>query len=261
MDTLTSGLLIVGGSTIVSLSGMFLVRKHISRQTLEACHEVGGIILAIVGTLYAILVGLIVVNSQAKVDAASDMAVTEAGVLSHVYHMAETFTQPARWHVRKDIHDYAVAVIDQDWTKVEEGQEQEATVPPYRHLWATVMAYVPKESNDQECYSQILDNMQQLSDARRYRMVEARGGLSPVLWWVLISGGVMIVLFTYFFFVESMTAQILMTAGVAIFLSMNVYLIYICQNPYRPELGAKDAGFGTGFDTNWFNVPPQPPEK
>ncbi|HNH76946.1 MAG TPA: hypothetical protein PLF23_24365, partial [Candidatus Obscuribacter sp.] len=46
--------------------------------------------------------------------------------------------------------------------------------------------------------------------------------------------------------------QTLMTAFVAIFLSMNIYLIYVCQNPYRPELGAKEAGFGFSFNANWF---------
>lgn len=98
----------------------------------------------------------------------------------------------------------------------------------------------------------MLDDLEELSDARKYRMVAAKSQLSPVLWSVLITGGVMIVLFTYFFFVQSLLTQTLMTAFVAIFLSMNIYLIYVCQNPYRPELGAKEAGFGFSFDPNWF---------
>ena len=68
----------------------------------------------------------------------------------------------------------------------------------------------------------------------------------------------MLVLFTYFFYVESLIAQTLMSACVAVFLSMNIFLIYIYQNPYRPELGAKDAGFGTGFNPDWFKEGPAP---
>jgi hypothetical protein len=94
--------------------------------------------------------------------------------------------------------------------------------------------------------------MEDLSAARRYRMVAAKNGLSSVLWAVLIAGGVLIVLFSYFFFLESLIAQTLMTAFVAIFISMNVYLIYICQNPYRHEFGAKKAGFGYSFTPSWF---------
>lgn len=260
MNTLWDCFLIVGGSTLLSVAGMFLVRKSVSRQTLESCHEVGGFLLAIIGTLYAILVGLIVVNSQAKVDAASDMSVTEANRLSHIFHMASTFKEPGRQKIRSDIHMYALAAVKQDWSKVEDGAEKEATIGPYRHLWRDVTAYVPEGDKESECYSKILDDLEELSDARKYRMVAARGGLSSVLWSVLICGGIMLVLFTYFFFVESLLSQALMTACVAVFLSMNVFLIYIFQNPYRPELGAKEAGFGFSFNPNWFVEPLSEPK-
>ena len=252
MDTLTDCLLIVGGSTLIAVVGMYLVRKSISRQTLEACHEVGGIMLAIVGTLYAIVVGLIVVSSQSRVDEASQMAVTESNMLSNIYHLSKTFKEPVRRKIRATIHEYAVAVTSEDWSKVESDQEKEETIPPYRKLWSEITAYNPQQPNEQQCYATMLNNMEDLSAARKFRMVASKNGLSPVLWYVLVGGGVGIVLFTYFFFVESMFAQLLMTAFVAVFISMNVYLIHVCQNPYRPELGAKVAGFGGSFTPEWF---------
>ncbi len=252
MSSIFACLLIVGCTTIFSIVGLFLVRKRFTREQLESCHEVGGFLLSVVGTLYAILVGLIVVNSQGKVDAASQMAVSEANMLSNIYHLSSTFKQPARSKIHKHIFDYATAAVDQDWSRVEEGVEKEATIPAYQGLWKEVTSYVPHEDNESQCYSTMLGNIQELSEARKYRMVAARGGLSPVLWSVLIAGGAMIILFTYFFFVESFIAQAIMTVFVAVFLSLNVYLIYICQNPYRPELGAKEAGFGFSFTPNWF---------
>lgn len=252
MSSLIDCLLIVGCTTIFSIVGLFIVRKRFTREQLESCHEVGGFLLSVVGTLYAILVGLIVVNSQGKVDAASQMAVAEANMLSNIYHLSNTFKPPARTNIHKHIYDYATAAVKQDWSRVEEGLEKEATIPAYQGLWKEVTSYVPHEDNESQCYSTMLGNIQQLSEARKYRMVAARGGLSPVLWSVLIAGGAMIILFTYFFFVESFIAQAIMTVFVAVFLSLNVYLIYICQNPYRPELGAKEAGFGFSFTPNWF---------
>lgn len=252
MNALTDFLSIVGGATAISLLGMALVRRKARREALEASHEVGGYLLAIVGTLYAILVGLIVVSAQAKVDTASQMAVTEANMLTNIYHLSRTFDEPCRRKIRQDLYEYATIASSQDWARVEEGEEKEGTVVPYRHLWQDVTAYEPHNDNDKECYARMLDDLEELSDARKYRMVAAKSQLSLVLWSVLIAGGVMIVLFTYFFFVESLLTQTLMTAFVAIFLSMNIYLIYVCQNPYRPELGAKEAGFGFSFNANWF---------
>lgn len=259
MSSFTDFILIVGCTAVLSVAGLFVVRKKFSREQFESCHEVGGFLLSVVGTLYAILVGLIVVNSQGKVDAASQMAVSEANMLSNIYHLSNTFKEPARTRIHKHIYDYAVAAVNQDWSRVEEGVEKEATIPAYQALWKEITTYVPHEDNESQCYSTMLGNIQELSEARKYRMVAARGGLSPVLWAVLIAGGAMIVLFTYFFFVNSFVAQAVMTAFVSIFLSLNVYLIFICQNPYRPELGAKEAGFGFAFTPNWFKDRPNVP--
>lgn len=261
MSSITDCVLILGLSTLVSVAGMFFVRKRITREALESCHEVGGIMLSIVGTLYAIVVGLIVVSSQAKVDEASQMAIAESNMLSNIYHLTKTFKEPSRHKIREAIHEYAIAVVDMDWEKVEEEHEKEATIKPYRKLWSAVTEYDPTGNNEQQCYSTMLSNMQELSAARKYRMVAAKCGLSPVLWAVLVAGGVGIVLFTYFFFVESLLAQAVMTGFVSFFIAMNVYLIYVCQNPYRPELGAKMAGFGHSFTPNWFVDEPQAKEK
>ena len=254
-------LLIVGGSTALSVGGMFLVRKFIPRESLEACHEVGGYMLAVVGTLYAIVVGLIVVSSQAKVDAASQMAVTESNMLSNIYHLSRTFSEPAGKEIRSTIHEYAERVVDEDWSKVHEGLESEETIKPYRALWHHITGYVPRDNRDSQTYAAMLNDIEQLSEARKYRMVAGRCGLSPVLWGVLIAGGVLTVLFTYFFFVESLVSNAIMTGFVGVFISMNVYLIYICQNPYTPELGAKQAGFGFAFSPKWFAETPPTLEK
>ena len=252
MSSFLDFLLIIGLSTAFSIGGLVIVRKKFSPQLLQACHEVGGVMLAVIGTLYAILIGMIVVNSQAKVEQASQMAISEANMLSSIYHVANTFEMPTRHEIREAIHDYAVIVVHQDWAKVEEGVEKEGTVPAYQKIWKEVTNYMPQNNRDQQSYSVMLGNLEELSNARKFRMVAAKTGLPPVLWAVLITGGILVIWFTYFFYMESMKAQMLLTAGVAIFLSMNVYLIHICQNPYRMEFGVKRSGFGYDFIPRWF---------
>lgn len=131
MNALTDFLSIVGGTTAIALLGMAVVRKKAKRESLEASHEVGGYLLAIVGTLYAILVGLIVVSAQAKLDTASQMAVTEANMLTNIYHLSKTFDQASRKKIRQDLYDYATIASTQDWAKVEEGEEPSLPIDIY----------------------------------------------------------------------------------------------------------------------------------
>lgn len=256
MDTFFDGVLIIGGSLAISLGGMWLVRTKVPRQTLLENHEVAGYMLSIVGTLYAILLGLIVVNVQSKFEVANQMAMTEANCLSDVAHLAALYSDSTRRAIHGHLYDYAVAAKEQDWSKVSTGEMQEATIKPYRALWKTINKMELQGSKQESGFSNVLSTMAQLSDARRFRMVATRNGLSPILWAVLIIGEVLIVWFTYFFFVENIKAQTLMTSFVVIFLSLNLLLVFLYDNPYRSELGARNAG--VTFHPEWFKEDAEP---
>lgn len=250
MNSLVEGIIIIGGSLAVALTGMWLVRRKFTGETLEANHEVAGYMLSIVGTLYAILLGLIVVNVQTKFEVANQMAVTEENCLSDIAHLGSIYAENSRKEIHKHLYDYAVAARDQDWAEVSTGHAKEATIPSYRALWQTINHLELTDTKQQNSYANLLSAMTQLSDARRFRMVASHNVLSPILWAVLIIGEILIVWFTYFFFVRSMKAQTIMTAFVVVFLSLNVFLVYLYDNPYRSELGARNAG--VTFHPEWF---------
>jgi hypothetical protein len=85
--------------------------------------------------------------------------------------------------------------------------------------------------------------MKSLSDARRYRMFARKRALSKVVWTVLIVGAVLTVTFTYMFWVESRALQLILTVFVALFISLNLLLVRLFENPYRNELGIKKSSF------------------
>jgi hypothetical protein len=63
------------------------------------------------------------------------------------------------------------------------------------------------------------------------------------MWLVLIVGGVFTIIFTYFFGVEKIRVQALMTLLVAMTLSLNVYLVFVFGNPMSTDLGVKPGPF------------------
>jgi hypothetical protein len=104
-----------------------------------------------------------------------------------------------------------------------------------------------------------------LADSRRFRIVASVSSVPGVLWVVLVAGGVLIVMFSYFFSVASMKAQVIMTSMFVTCLSLNVLLVVLYSNPYRGDLRIQPQGFL--YDAHFFkelleNAPPQtkPPE-
>jgi hypothetical protein len=57
-----------------------------------------------------------------------------------------------------------------------------------------------------------------------------------VEWFVLILGGIVTVVFTYFFGIESLKVQVMMTVMVSLLISLNLYLVILFGAPFSGDL-------------------------
>lgn len=228
------GFTIVGGAVLFATLGVLMVRKRVSFGSLKNHHEVAGYLLSIVGTLYSVLLGLIVVDTQTKYQDAKVMTQKEADSCLDMFHLAYSMTPEFRKKVHSALIEYMRILVHDEWESVaREGQFNESARHAYREVWWTLTDYEPTTNKQQSAYEKMLDVMRDMADGRRYRLQQSRTGLPTVLWGVLIAGGVLTVLFTYMFEVENARAHVLMTALVALALSLNVLLIALFSNPYR----------------------------
>ena len=210
---------------------------------LKSTHEIAGYFISVVGTLYSILLGLIVVNVQSKFDESKMMAQTEASSCSDVANICRGLPRADAVKIRSYLQWYYTVVQQEDWQKIADGSTSEQSIPAYQGLWNAISALEPQTNKQSACFSSLLDSMKRLSDARRYRMSARKRGLSIIVWTVLCLGAVMIILFTYFFWVESASTQLLLTVFVALFVSLNLLLVRLFENPYRNELLIKRGAF------------------
>lgn len=244
MGAWTIGFLVVVGGTSLSVLGMLAVRKYFHVTILESHHEVAGYLLSVIGTLYAVLLGLIVVDVQGKYSQAQIMAETEANAAADLFLLSQALSPEVRDKIAGGVSEYVDVVLNEEWgNNVPRTSFTRGSAMPLRQIWQTVSSYEPVTNRQQACYSTMLTTLGQLADARRFRVVSTRGGISPVLWLVLIAGGVATVLFTYFFGVSNVFAHSMMTALVALCLSLNVMLVVLFSNPYKGDLKIQPDGF------------------
>jgi hypothetical protein len=186
---------------------------------------------------------LIVVNVQGKFDQARQMAETEANSCSDLWNYCRGLPPEVRYTIRVPLKEYYQTVADEDWEGIAAGRITEQSVPQYQSLWRSIAAYQPKSNRESAYYSNILETMKSLADARRYRMVARRRMLSPIIWLVLVSGCVLTILFSYFFWVDSARTQIVLTLFVTVFIALNMLLVRLFENPYRQEFLVKQGAF------------------
>lgn len=68
-----------------------------------------------IGTLYAVLLGLIVVDGQSKYQQAKLMTETEANGVVDMFHLAYAFPAAPRKIIRDNLMAYTDIVIDKEW--------------------------------------------------------------------------------------------------------------------------------------------------
>jgi hypothetical protein len=243
MDAWQFGVTFVGCSIAAGILGMIAVRAVVRWSTLKHHHGVVGGMMPVIGTLYAVLLGLVIVETQHTHQEARMMAATEANAAADIFRVAYALPDDQRRKLHKLLSDYVNIVITDEWNSAENGAFNEHTDATLTQIWWNVIDSNPKTIRDQINYEDILNQLQKLCDSRRYRFVVGKHGISQVLWGVLVAGGFLTVIFTFFFGVERLSNQIILTTLFTLLLALNVMLVALFSNPYKGELKVKPEAF------------------
>lgn len=95
------GIFLIGISVVAANVGLMAVRNKVNHQTLKSSHEVGGYLFAAVATLYAVLLGLIVVDAMGRYQEATHQAEYESNALSNIFLLAEQLPPPKKVEVQQ----------------------------------------------------------------------------------------------------------------------------------------------------------------
>jgi hypothetical protein len=237
------GFLVLFITTVLAVVGMLLVRRFVGISNLASYHEVAGYLLSVVGTLYAVLLGFVVVDAMQHVQDLRNLVDQEASSLCNIYLCANGLPEKPRTELRKNCIDYADSVINDEWHAMEKGQYSVRSFTVVWKIWKQISTYVPEGEAQQTLHQQLVSEVCSMTQNRRMRITSSAHGIAPLMWTVLIVGGVFTLLFTYFFAVESVRAQVIMTVLVALTLSLNIYLVFIFGSPFTGDFGVKPDSF------------------
>src|SRR3954454_14282599 len=115
LDSYTSGSLIVTASALVSVFGLLAARRLFRSTDLLDCHDVGGYLLSVVGTLYAVILGLIVVDSMAKFQQARLTTEQESNALADIVLLSNQLPTEKRDQIRRLAVTYVERVVVEEW--------------------------------------------------------------------------------------------------------------------------------------------------
>jgi len=232
----------------MSILGLMLVRRRVHHTALSKHNDTAGAVFSIVGTLLTVLLAFVVVIVWEAMGTADDRAALEAGVLGDMLRDAGFFPEPERTELQNEFREYAKAVIDEEWPAMANGESSPHVWKVLDRIFETFGRIQPTTPRDINIHAEMLRGINELSDHRRLRLLSADNKVPPLLWYILILGGVVTVLFSYILGVEKTRSHVLMTGSLTAMIALTLYLILAIDHPYGGTIRVEPDAFRLVLD-------------
>ena len=187
--TIVYGVLVVGGVCLAAVGGLTLVQFLVPAASRQKHNDVAGFIYAVLGVIYAVLLALVVIAVWEDFGRARETVEGEANATAEIFWLAHRLPEPERHRVQELARSYASVVVEREWPLMREGQaplmEQGQATPTgwvlIDDIRATLQGFEPRAPAEEALYAEGLDQVEELADARRMRLVAAHEGILAVL--------------------------------------------------------------------------------
>jgi hypothetical protein len=238
-----SGAAIVSAAVFIAIAVVATTRRLFPAADLRDGHESTGTLLAIVGTLYAVLLGLVVVNAMADFERASEAARMESNCLADIFLLSDRLPEPFRSRIRDTCRTYARQVVEDEWPTMERAQMSVEARVTAVSLTRVLDGFEPATEAHKVVYPVILDQIRELWDHRRDRAASAENGISAVEWVVLVVGALVTIFLGGLFHVGSRRLQYVVAGLTGLVIGLNLYLVCLFGYPFAGDMSVSSRPF------------------
>ncbi|MGH6847102.1 MAG: hypothetical protein ACREC0_06605, partial [Methylocella sp.] len=187
--------LLVGAG--LSALGLLVVHPILPHGVRAVHNDVSGFMFATVGTTYAVLLAFVAVAVWQNFALIDSQVQTEANLVGDLYRDTVAFPEPSASRLRHFLFVYAEIVVEDEWPALAAGRADEAEGWQLMDKFHTeLLQFQAKDESVGVLRADTIKTLNQLYDARRGSFHAATSELPPILWWNLIAGAVILMMFT-----------------------------------------------------------------
>lgn len=219
----------------VGISILLLIlikRKYKNHDALKKNHDVTSFIFNGFGLIYAVLVAFVVFATWTEYEEAKEMVDEEAILSFEVFLDVGVLNEPERTEIRQRLIQYDSIVVNIEWALLETKQTSFKAREELGHVFTILSRYTPTTKTQEIVLQEIYGKLNELVGARRARIFNATNTIPNIMWVVLIIGALLSISFTYFFSMEALLTQCLLTGAFTLMNALILFLILVMDNAF-----------------------------
>ncbi len=220
-------------AAISSVGCLFLIHYAVPHPLRSLHNDVAGFMLAIVGVIYAVLLAFIAIAVWEGYTTAEGLVQTEASLVDDMYRGTVGLPPDLAQSLRHDLYAYTNTVVDEEWpqmTKAVPAQLHGWLILDHFHLGLTGLH--PQDAPTLSAQTSMLQLLNKLYDVRRGRFNAAGASLPAIIWWNLLAGAVILIVFSSLFGAPRIAMHAAMIGLLGGSIGLVLMLIVLLDNPF-----------------------------
>ncbi|MGB8481820.1 MAG: DUF4239 domain-containing protein [Acidobacteriaceae bacterium] len=223
-----------------------------SRRSIH--NDVIGWQLAILGTIYAVMIGFMLYAVWNNFQTAETNANNEANDLVNMYRAADGLPQVQRDQIQGFARNYVQSVITQEWPQM----NRDATGTDANHYMAQTYvmgmwhsaAHTPANNlAEQSNLRQVMIELSSMTEHRRIRLLESRTEMPSILWGVLVMGGIITIASSCLIGSENVPLHFVLIIALSLLISLALVAIGDIDRPFQGSVHVSPSAFQRAQET------------
>lgn len=246
-------LFIIGATIILAFASATFCSLFFDTHQLITNTDLISSVYEVMGTVYAILLTFTLWGVWQNFTEAGKSVQNEAYALLDLVHVLEISADKKNTTLRKAALRYATLVIEQEWPTLKDFTNALINLRERSHcdsleVIQAVHEIHPQNERDSIVFGQTLTLMTRWLDARRTRILIARGDSAKALWPLLITGAFVLFAFHGLFVAKTLTIWAALLFGASLVIGVTFYLIFSLDCPFSGSLSIDSEPFALTVD-------------
>jgi Protein of unknown function (DUF4239) len=219
-------------TTIFAMAGPAMVRRYVRLEHLRSNNEVAGFKFATVGVIYAVLLAFAILVVWERFNQADSDVANEASAAATIFRLTQGLDPEHGAAIRNATTEYLRAAVAKDWPAMDRGTSSRDVTMALSAIYTATLKYHAFNANEALVVTEILRNVDRISEMRRQRLVAASGIVPGIIWMVLFTGAFLTIGFTFFFGAANLRAQSLMSGALSILIFSGLLTVIAIDHPF-----------------------------
>lgn len=196
-------------------------------------------IFSAVGTLFSVLLALVIFLSVDTYTQTKAHASAEADAVLEQFQLASLFPSRSQFEMQSQLICYGRSVINDEWRLMRDGDESDFVKEWARIIDAETNRVDVRNNRAAAGYELFLQRTLERQEERRGRLEGADGTLPPLVWPVLILGAAAILILTIYYAdnAERLSSQAMQVGVVTVLMGASLLLIWALDHPFSSSPG------------------------